>query len=54
MMKVNYLYSVEVQDIKSREVLLKENFHSLEEAISFFSIVDASLNHENVSISLTH
>jgi len=54
MVKVVYLYSVQVKDIKSGELILKENFRSLEDAMSFFSITDASLNHENVSIFLTH
>lgn len=54
MVKVVYLYSVQVKDIKSGELILKENFRSLEDAMSFFAIVDADLNHENVSIFLTH
>lgn len=54
MVKVVYLYSVQVMDHKSGEIILKESFRSLEDALSFFSIVDADLNHENTSIFLTH
>lgn len=54
MAQVVYLYSVQVRDLHTEEQLLKENFRSLEEAIAFFSMVDADLNHENTAVYLTH
>ena len=48
-----FLYSVQVLDKEDNQIL-KENFNSLEDAMTFFSIVDESLNHENTSIFLTH
>ena len=54
MAQVIYLYSVQVRDLHTGEQLLKENFSSLEDAIAFFSIVDADLNHENTAVYLTH
>lgn len=54
MAQVIYLYSVQVRDLHTGEQLLKENFCSLEDAIAFFSVVDADLNHENTAVYLTH
>lgn len=54
MAQVIYLYSVQVRDLHTGEQLLKENFRSLEDAIAFFSVVDADLNHENTAVYLTH
>ena len=48
-----FLYSVQVLD-KEGNRILKESFRSLVDAMTFFSIVDESLNHENTSIFLTH
>lgn len=54
MAQVIYLYSVQVRDLHTGEQLLKENFRSLDDAIAFFSVADADLNHENTAIFLTH
>lgn len=54
MAQVIYLYSVQVKDLHTGEQLLKENFRYLEDAIAFFSMVDADLNHENTAVFLTH
>lgn len=54
MIQVVYLYSVQVKDIRTGEQLLKESFKTLEDAMEFFGMVDADLNHENAAIFLTH
>jgi hypothetical protein len=54
MIQVVYLYSVQVKDLRTEELLLKESFKTLEDAMGFFSMVDADLNHENTAIFLAH